>query len=54
MERFSPQAMKHCLVANDALPLAILICADQGESVLIEPNIDVVAAARAFVAAGPR
>jgi hypothetical protein len=32
-----------------------LVCADQGESVLLEPNIDVVAAAREpFNAAGSR
>jgi hypothetical protein len=38
----------------DVVAVFELVCADQGESVLLEPNIDVVAAARAFVAAGPR
>jgi hypothetical protein len=35
-------------------PQLEMVGAYQGESVLLEPNIDVVAAARAFIAAGSR
>jgi hypothetical protein len=38
----------------DVVPVFELICADQGESVLLEPNIDVVALARSLIAAGSR
>jgi hypothetical protein len=38
----------------DVVAVLELVGADQGESVLLGPNIDVVAAARAFVTAGSR
>jgi hypothetical protein len=38
----------------DVVAVFELVGGDQGASVLLEPNLDVVAAARAFIAAGPR
>jgi len=38
----------------DVVAVFELVGAYQGESVLLEPNLDVVAPARAFIAAGSR
>jgi hypothetical protein len=38
----------------DVVAVFELVCADQGESVFLEPNVAVVAAVRAFIAAGSR
>jgi hypothetical protein len=38
----------------DVVAVFELVGADQGESVLLEPNFDVVSSARVLAAAGPR